>query len=608
MDVDSTVGVSSPALSLSLETDGDCVMSFSDVISLLSGVALFLFGMSLMGDGLKQVSGDRLEPILYRLSGTTLRGVLLGTGVTAVIQSSCATAVMTVGFVNSGMMKLRQGVSIILGAILGTSITGWVICLSYLEGAGGIAELASTATLTGIVAVVGIGLRSFSKNPTHHHVGDIMMGFAVLMFGMSTMSGSVRGLGEAEWFTSALTSMSNPILGVLAGTLFTALLQSASAAVGIVQALSVTGAMHFDAALPLLMGISIGAAAPVLFSAIGASSDGRRTALSYPIAAGLGVLVTGILFAVVRLLVPALPLPGVVNPFSIAGVNTVLRLAMVLLLLPVNGLIEKLLIRLIPDNQGNEADPALRLEERFLAHPALAIEQSRLTIHDMAEHAEQGIRSAFALLQEYTDLGFEQVRDLENRVDEYEDVLGTYLAQLTGRELTAAQSTAVSEYLHTLSDFERISDHSLNLAQSAQEMHKKKESFSEDAMQELSVLSSAVCQVVSMTVTAFQENDMALAARVEPLEELIDDLCDRVKMHHIKRLQKGNCTIALGFMLNDIVTNCERVSDHCSNIAVAMIELSDDEFQTHEYLHSLREKETPEFRQAYEEYARRFVL
>lgn len=583
-------------------------MSFSDVISLLSGVALFLFGMSLMGDGLKQVSGDRLEPILYRLSGTTLRGVLLGTGVTAVIQSSCATAVMTVGFVNSGMMKLRQGVSIILGAILGTSITGWVICLSYLEGAGGIAELASTATLTGIVAVVGIGLRSFSKNPTHHHVGDIMMGFAVLMFGMSTMSGSVRGLGEAEWFISALTSMSNPILGVLAGTLFTALLQSASAAVGIVQALSVTGAMHFDAALPLLMGISIGAAAPVLFSAIGASSDGRRTALSYPITAGLGVLVTGILFAVVRLLVPALPLPGVVNPFSIAGVNTVLRLSMVLLLLPVNGLIEKLLIRLIPDNQCNEADPALRLEERFLAHPALAIEQSRLTIHDMAEHAEQGIRSAFALLQEYTDLGFEQVRDLENRVDEYEDVLGTYLAQLTGRELTAAQSTAVSEYLHTLSDFERISDHSLNLAQSAQEMHKKKESFSEDAMQELSVLSSAVCQVVSMTVTAFQENDMALAARVEPLEELIDDLCDRVKMHHIKRLQKGNCTIALGFMLNDIVTNCERVSDHCSNIAVAMIELSDDEFQTHEYLHSLREKETPEFHQAYEEYARRFVL
>ena len=583
-------------------------MSFSDVISLLSGVALFLFGMSLMGDGLKQVSGDRLEPILYRLSGTTLRGVLLGTGVTAVIQSSCATAVMTVGFVNSGMMKVRQGIGIILGAILGTSITGWVICLSYLEGTGGLAQLVSTSTLTGIVAVVGIGLRSFSKNPTHHHVGDIMMGFAVLMFGMSTMSGSVRGLGEAEWFTSALTSMSNPILGVLAGTLFTALLQSASAAVGIVQALSVTGAMGFDAALPLLMGISIGAAAPVLISAIGASSEGRRTAFAYPLSACMGVLVSGVLFALFRLLLPQIALPGVVNPFSIAGVNTVLRLVMVVLLLPFTKVIEDLLNRMVPDDQGNEADPALRLEERFLIHPALAIEQSKLTIHDMAEHAEQGIRSAFALFEEYTDLGFEQVKDLENRVDEYEDALGTYLVQLTGRELTPAQSTAVSEYLHTLSDFERISDHSLNLAQSAQEMHKRKESFSDEALKELSVLIGAVSQVMSMTVTAFQENDLNLAARVEPLEELIDDLCDRIKMNHIKRLQKGACSIPQGFVLNDIVTNCERVSDHCSNIAVAMIELSDDNFQTHEYMHALREKETPEFQQAYEEYAHRFVL
>ena len=583
-------------------------MSISDVISLLSGVALFLFGMSLMGDGLKQVSGDRLEPILYRLSSTTLRGVLLGTGVTAVIQSSCATAVMTVGFVNSGMMKVRQGISIILGAILGTSITGWVICLSYLEGTGGLAELVSTKTLTGVVAIVGIGLRSFSKKQSHHHVGDILMGFAVLMFGMSTMSGSVKGLGEADWFISALTSMSNPVLGVLAGALFTALLQSASAAVGIVQALSVTGAMRFDAALPLLMGISIGAAAPVLFSAIGASSEGRRTALAYPVSAGLGVVIAGALFAVFRLVVPAFPLPDVMNPFSMAGVNTILRLVMIVLLVPFTGFIESLLTRLVPDNEGDEDAPGLRLEERFLEHPALAIEQSRLTIHDMAEHAEQGIRSAFQLFHEFTDLGFEQVRDLENRVDEYEDVLGTYLAQLTGRELTSAQSTAVSEYLHTLSDFERISDHSLNLAESAKEIAQKKESFSDDAMQELSVLSAAVNQVVSMTVTAFQENDLNLAARVEPLEELIDDLCDRIKMNHVKRLQKGVCTIAHGFWLNDIVTNCERVSDHCSNIAVAMIELSDDIFQTHEYMHALREKETPEFRQAYEEYARRFVL
>ena len=583
-------------------------MSISDVISLLSGVALFLFGMSLMGDGLKQVSGDRLEPILYRLSGTTLRGVLLGTGVTAVIQSSCATAVMTVGFVNSGMMKVRQGVSIILGAILGTSITGWVICLSYLEGAGGMAELASTATLTGIVAVAGIGLRSFSKKQTHRYVGDILMGFAVLMFGMSTMSGSVRGLGDAEWFTHALTSMSNPVLGVLAGMIFTALLQSASAAVGIVQALSVTGAMGFDAALPLLMGISIGAAAPVLFSAIGASPEGRRTALAYPLSAGLGVAIFGVLFAVFRTLVPGAAMPGVMNPFSIAGVNSVMRLVMVVLLLPFTGFIEGLLNRMVPDAKPGEGQLSIRLEERFLVHPALAIEQSRLTIHDMAEHAEQGLTDALTLYRTYDKTIFEQVNILEDQVDQYEDALGTYLSKLTGREMTAAQSTAVTEYLHTLSDFERISDHALNLAQSAKELHEKKQPFSNDALAELEVLHAAVSQVVSMTVTAFCENDLKLAARVEPLEELIDDLCNEIKMNHVKRLQKGVCTIEQGFVLNDVVTNCERVSDHCSNIAVAMIELSTAGLQTHEYIHTLRKKETPEFRSAYDEYAARFKL
>ena len=583
-------------------------MSISDVISLLSGVALFLFGMSLMGDGLKQVSGDRLEPILYRLSGTTLRGVLLGTGVTAVIQSSCATAVMTVGFVNSKMMKVRQGISIILGAILGTSITGWVICLSYLEGAGGMAELASTATLTGIVAVVGIALRSFSKKQSHRYVGDILMGFAVLMFGMSTMSGSVRGLGDAQWFRHALTSMSNPVLGVLAGLLFTALLQSASAAVGIVQALSVTGAMDFDAALPLLMGVSIGAAAPVLISAIGASPEGRRTALAYPVTAGLGVAVFGVLFALFRLLFPGAALPGTMNPFSIAGVNSVMRLVMVVLLLPFTGLIEGILNRMVPDVKGGENELAIRLEERFLVHPALAIEQSRLTIHDMAEHAERSLNTALTLYRSFDKKVFQQVKELEDQVDQYEDVLGTYLSRLTGREMTSAQSTCVTEYLHTLSDFERISDHALNLAESAKELYEKKQPFSSDAMAELEVLRAAVSQVVSMTVTAFRENDIKLAARVEPLEELIDDLCGQIKLNHVKRLQQGVCTIEQGFVLNDVVTNCERISDHCSNIAVAMIELSFDTLQTHEYIHSLREKETPEFQSAYDEYAARFQL
>ena len=583
-------------------------MSISDVISLLSGIALFLFGMSLMGDGLKKVSGNKLEPILYRLSNTVPRGVLLGTGVTAVIQSSSATAVMTVGFVNSGMMKVRQGISVILGAILGTSITGWVICLSYLEGAGGMAELVSTATLTGLVAVAGITLRMFSKKQTTRHVGDIMMGFAVLMLGMSVMSDAVRGLGEAAWFTNMMTEMTHPLPGILVGALFTALLQSASAAVGIVQALSMTGAISFSAALPLLMGIAIGASAPVLFSAIGASVNGRRTALVYPVATGMGVaLAAGIFYALNAALHFGFTAQAM-NPFSLALVNTVLRLTMTLLLLPLTGVIEKLTAALIPGKKNAESDPGIRLEERFLQHPALAIEQSRLTINDMAEAAEKAIDLGLNLLSDFSETGFDSVHELEELVDKYEDSLGTYLVKLTGREMTDAQNDDVSEYLHTLSDFERISDHALNLAGNARELREKDVHFSPAAAHELDVLCAAMGQVVSMTVTAFRERDLALASRVEPLEAFIDDLCDRMKLNHVVRLQRGVCTIHQGFVFNDIVTNCERVSDHCSNIAVAMIELSGDEFQTHEYLNTLRETESDRFKEAYEEYSKHFPI
>ncbi len=583
-------------------------MSISEIFSLLTGVAMFLFGMSLMGEGLKKVSGSRLEPILYQLSGTTVRGVLLGTGVTAVIQSSCATAVMTVGFVNSGMMKVRQAIGVILGAILGTSITGWVICLSYIDGAGGIAELVSTATLTGIVAVVGIGLRMFGKKQALHHVGDIMMGFAVLMFGMSAMSGSVSGLGRQEWFTSTLTKMSHPLVGILVGTVFTALLQSASAAVGIVQALSVTGAMSFEAALPLLMGVAFGASAPVLFSAIGANVGGRRTALVYPLSTGFGVLVCACLFYIANSMVHFTFLKHVMNPFSIAAVNTALRFVMVLIQIPFTDVIEGAVTALVPERGNQEPTLEIQLEERFIAYPALAIEQSRLTIHEMAKTAEKAILSAMELFHGYSDAQFATVKRLEDDADRYEDSLGTYLIRITGQEMTTSQNEEVSEYLHTLSDFERISDHALNLAESAKELNDKDVRFSDYAKRELDVLFAAVCQIISMTITAFCEKDLKLASRVEPLEEVVDELCDKMKMNHVERLQQGICTISQGFVFNDIVTNCERVSDHCSNIAAAMIELSGDAFQTHKYVHNLQEKETPEFREAYEEYIRRFAL
>ena len=583
-------------------------MELSEIISLCSGIALFLFGMTLMGDGLKRVAGSRLELVLYRLSSTTLRGVLLGTGVTGVIQSSCATSVMVVGFVNAEMMKLRQAIGVILGAILGTSVTGWVISLSYLEGSSGISKLLSTATLTGLVAIAGVVLRVFSKKQTHRHIGDILMGFAVLMFGMSTMSGAVSGLGKQPWFTDTLSSLSNPILGILVGTIFTAILQSASAAVGIVQALSATGAMCFEAALPLLMGVAIGASFPVLLSALGANADGKRTALVYLIASAIGVTVCASLFYLADAIFHFAFMDTVMNPFSLAFVNTVLRFATVLLLLPFTDALEALVRLLVRDKKTAAEDPTLRLEERFLAHPALAVEQSRLTINDMAERAREAISAALGLTATYSKEGFEEVQGMENDCDRYEDALGSYLVKLTGREMTRKQNDDVSKFLHTITDFERISDHALNIAESAAEIHDKRLDFSDDATRELATISAAVREIVRLTVKAFTENDLALAVRVEPLEEVIDQLCDKAKHHHVERLQKGSCTIKQGFVFNDLLTGIERVGDHCSNIALAMLELEEDEFDTHEGQRRLKDDDPQAFQEAFEDYAARFAL
>jgi phosphate:Na+ symporter len=583
-------------------------MEISEIISLCSGIALFLFGMTLMGDGLKRVAGNKLELVLYRLSSTTLRSVLLGTGVTRVIQSSAATSVMVVGFVNAGMMKLRQAIGVILGAILGTSVTGWVISLSYIEGSSGVLSLLSTATLTGIVAIIGAFLRVFSKKQLHKHIGDILMGFAVLMFGMSTMSHAVSGLGKQPWFTDTLSTLSNPILGILVGAAFTAILQSASAAVGIVQALSVTGAMSFDAALPLLMGIAIGASFPVLLSALGANPDGKRTAMVYLVATVVSVTICAALFYLANAIFRFDFLSKTMNPFSLALVNTILRFAMVLLLLPLINLLEALVRKLIKDKKAPEDELTLRLEERFLAHPALAVEQSRLTINDMALGAKEAISSALGLTATYSKDGFDEVKKMEDDGDRYEDALGSYLVKLTGHEMTRQQNEDVSKYLHTITDFERISDHALNIAESAAEIHEKKIDFSDEATRELATISAAVREIVRISVQAFTENDLALAARVEPLEELIDKLCDKAKRHHVERLQQGVCTIKQGFVFNDLLTSIERVGDHCSNIALAMLELEDDSFDTHAGQKRLKDDDPQAFQSAYDDYAARFSL
>ena len=578
------------------------------MISLLGGVALFLFGMTLMGDGLKKVAGNKLEIILYRLTSTPLKGVLLGTGVTAVIQSSSATSVMVVGFVNSGMMQVRQAIGIVLGSILGTSITGWILCLSDISGSGWV-SLLSTATLTGIVAVIGIVLRMFCKDQAKRHIGDILLGFAVLMYGMSAMSGAVAPLKDSAAFINLLTRFSNPLLGVLVGTVFTCILQSASAAVGILQALAITGTITFSVAFPITLGIAIGAAVPVLLSSLGASVKGKRTAYVYLLIDVIGALVWGVVFYVVNAAVHFPFMDMTMTTVTIALLNTVFRFATVLLLTPMIPMLERLVTVLFP---GKAASGALadmdRLEERFLTHPALAIEQSRLTIDSMARQAQNNILSAFALLEKFDEDRFAALQDDEEAIDHYEDKLGTYLIKITSKELTPRQTADVSKYLHTISDLERISDHSLNIGETAQELYTKKIVFSPTGARELRVMLSAVTRILEITINAFLDNDVAAAYRVEPLEELIDNLCDEMKLHHIDRLQSGECTLNHGFAFNDLLTNCERVSDHCSNIAVAMIELESDSFDTHEYINSVMAMHSHRFDEYYAEYSREFQI
>lgn len=578
------------------------------MISLLGGVALFLFGMTLMGDGLKKVAGNKLEIILYKLTSTPLKGVLLGTGVTAVIQSSSATSVMVVGFVNSGMMQVRQAIGIVLGSILGTSITGWILCLSDISGSGWV-SLLSTATLTGVVAVVGIVLRMFCKDLAKHHIGDILLGFAVLMYGMSSMSGAVAPLKDSAAFIELLTRFSNPLLGVLVGTVFTCILQSASAAVGILQALAITGTITFSVAFPITLGIAIGAAVPVLLSSLGASVKGKRTAYVYLLIDVIGAVVWGVVFYAVNAAVHFPFMDTTMTTVSIALLNTIFRFATVLLLTPMIPLLEKLVSFLFPDKASTGALADIdRLEERFLAHPALAIEQSRLAIDSMARQAQDNILSAFSLLEKFSDEQFAALQENEEAIDHYEDKLGTYLIKITSKELTPRQTADVSKYLHTISDLERISDHSLNIGETAQELYTKKIVFSPTGARELKVMLAAVTRILEITINAFLDNDVAAAYRVEPLEELIDNLCDEMKLHHIDRLQTGECTLNHGFAFNDLLTNCERVSDHCSNIAVAMIELESDSFDTHEYINSVMAMHSHSFDEYYSEYSKEFQI
>ncbi|MBR6236464.1 MAG: Na/Pi cotransporter family protein [Firmicutes bacterium] len=586
-------------------------MNTENILTLLGGVAMFLFGMSVMGDSLKKVAGSRMEMILYKLSGNTLKGVLLGTVVTAVIQSSSATSVMVVGFVNSGMMKVRQAIGIILGAILGTSVTGWVLCLNSLSGSGSkVASVLNTAVLTGIMALAGIIMWMFVKNRTYKNLGGILLGFSVLMYGMSMMSGAISPLRTNETFIKFLTSFSNPVVGILAGIVVTAVIQSASAAVGILQALAVTGAITFDIAFPMLMGIGIGASLPVILSAIGADANGKRTAFTYLFIDVIGAVLCGIIFYGLNSAFGFGIMGKTMTMVLIALVNSLYRLAVVILLAPFTGLMEKLVCRIFPESKDAAAERADmdRLETRFLDHPALSIEQSRMVIDSMAEKALESVKSAVNARQTGDKTQLKRVMDLEAVLDRYEDKLGAYLSKVTSHNLTDAQSLEVSKYLRALSDFERMSDHARNVGEAIQEIEEKKIEFSGDAKKELLVLEAAITEITGLAINAFISGDTSAALKVDPLEEVVDFLCDELKKHHIDRVSRQECTLENGFVFNDLLTDYERIADHCDNIAMDVIESGSSEISAHEYHKRVEYRKDDAFRTSFREYQKKYSV
>lgn len=581
------------------------------VIILLGGIALFLFGMQLMGDGLKKVAGGKLEVILYRLSNTPLKGVLLGTGVTAIIQSSSATSVMVVGFVNAGMIKMKQAIGIIMGAIIGTSVTGWVLCLSDISGGAGWVDLLSTEVLAAIIGVVGIMFRMICKNPTKKHIGDIMIGFCILMVGMQNMSAAVAPLRSEPAFIDMLTKFSNPFIGILIGLLVTAVLQSASATVGILQALSVTGAISFSVALPIIMGIAVGAAMPVIISSFGATTDGKRTAFVYLLVDALGALIWAVVFYSVNHFVHFSFMDRTMTTVSIAFVNSLFRVATVAVLFPFIRFLEKMVCAIfkeVVDEEDKDIVEISVLDDRFIAHPTVAIEQAKTVLCSMAHMAQKNLIRSMELLDTFSQEKYDKIQRREDKVDRYEDKLGTYLVKITQQELTSGQNKEVSKLLHTISDFERISDHAVNISQAAAELFNEKLRFSDCAVEDVELMSLIMKEIVGNVIDAFEQNKVEYAYKTEPLEELVDIYCDEMKMNHVKRVQKGECTLHQGFIFNDLLTDFERIADHCSNVAVAIIELELNVFDTHEYLINLKKDNGTNFDKYFEEYKEMFPL
>ncbi len=577
-------------------------MSLSDLIKLLGGVSLFLFGMTVMGDSLKKVAGSKLEVFLYKLTDSPIKGILLGTGVTAIIQSSSATSAMVVGFVNSGMMKLKQAIGIIMGAIIGTSITGWIISLSYIgTGSSGILELLSTSSLSAVIGVIGIALIMFSKKRKQKNIGEILLGFTVLMVGMEQMSSSVSGLRSDPVFLNLFVTLSNPLLGILFGLAFTALIQSASAAVGIIQALSTTGVITLNTAVPIMVGIAIGASLPVIISSIGANGEAKKAAFSYLVIDFLGGIIVTILFYISSIWLKQ-QYEVIVNPVSVALVNTILRIIMIVILSPFIDVIERIVDFIIKDDNSKDEmlQEVYKLEDRFLEYPPLAIENVSAAINAMADKTLSITFASMELLNNYSEKGYEEVEKKEEIIDEYEDRINVYLTKVASRSLTGYQSRLVGRYLRSVGDLERISDHALNIAQIATKMSEENISFSNESKKELDVLYNAIKMVTTMAVNSFIANDEETSYKIQPLEQVIDKITDQLGENHIFRLQNGGCNIENSYVFNDILNNYERVSDHCSNISLATIGLYKKELDTHNYEIEIRKED--KFKELYKEY------
>lgn len=586
---------------------------FFSFLTMVGGLALFLYGMNLLGDGLSQASGGRLERILEKLTSNPLKAVLVGAGVTAVIQSSSATTVMVVGFVNSGIMKLEQAVGIIMGANIGTTVTSWILGLTGIDSSSFLIRMLKPTSFSPILAIVGVAVLMFSHKEKLKNVATILLGFAVLMFGMDTMSTAVKPLADVPEFTGILTRFSNPVLGMLAGLVLTAVIQSSSASVGILQALCATGAIGYSAAIPIIMGQNIGTCVTAMISGVGASKNAKRAALVHLYFNIIGTILFMLVFYAIHAVSPFSFMEDAATPFGIAMVHSIFNIAATICLLPFSKVLVRLACLTIREEDkqaaADEGDRALSLlDSRFLETPSYAVEQSRNVAATMAGLAEESMNLAMELLDQYTPEKAARVEQLEAQVDRFEDELGTYLVKLSSKNLPERDSHVLSEILHCIGDFERISDHALNIRQAAEEMYVKKLAFSEKAGQELNVFRRAVHDILKITMLSFNEDDLGLAAQVEPLEEVIDSLNQEIKQRHVKRLRKGKCTIELGFVLSDITTNLERVSDHCSNIAVCLLEVNGDEFDTHAYLNHLKQEDNMDFQGKVMAYRERYEL